>query len=407
MATWPNALVQHFDAVVIGGGPAGATSALLLARAGWSVAILEQKAFPRRKICGEYLSATNRPLLAQLGVADALDKLAGPAVRDVGLMVGSHCVEARLPEGSLGSTKWGFAVGREHLDTLLLKQAARAGVTVFQPCTCLDVESVDNQIRVRAVGDIEPEELKFEAPVVIAAHGSWSAGSLSSQPPRRPAQRSDLFGFKAHFEHSNLPSGLMPLLCFPGGYGGLVNSDAGRTTFSCCIRRDRLQQLGRGDHHSVGEAVFKYVVNTTPVLHNILAEEYRQGGWLSTGPIQPGIRPRYQLGVFLVGNAAGEAHPAVAEGISMAIQSAWLLADLLAGQRHQIGSPVVRDAIGRAYSKAWRRSFAPRIRASAAVAHWAMRPKAVAASLPWIQCYPPLLTWGARLSGKATQVVRS
>jgi flavin-dependent dehydrogenase len=54
---------QRCDALVIGGGPAGATAALLLARAGWSVVLLERKAFPRRKVCGEYLSATSLPLL--------------------------------------------------------------------------------------------------------------------------------------------------------------------------------------------------------------------------------------------------------------------------------------------------------------------------------------------------------
>src|SRR5437016_2497832 len=59
---------QCFDAVVIGGGPAGATAALLLAEAGWAVALIEQKQFPRRKVCGEYLSATNWPLLTRLGI---------------------------------------------------------------------------------------------------------------------------------------------------------------------------------------------------------------------------------------------------------------------------------------------------------------------------------------------------
>ena len=61
---------DRYDALVIGGGPGGATAALLLARAGWSVALVERKTFPRRKVCGEYLSATTLPLLEHLGVAE-------------------------------------------------------------------------------------------------------------------------------------------------------------------------------------------------------------------------------------------------------------------------------------------------------------------------------------------------
>ena len=68
-----------YDALVIGGGPAGGTSALLLARAGWSVAVVEKAEFPRRKVCGEFISATTLPLLDELGLADAFLKSAGPA----------------------------------------------------------------------------------------------------------------------------------------------------------------------------------------------------------------------------------------------------------------------------------------------------------------------------------------
>ena len=78
-------MADLFDAVVLGGGPGGATAALLLARAGWSVAVIERARFPRRKVCGEYLSATNFPLLRRLGVAEDFLKSAGPPVRQVGL----------------------------------------------------------------------------------------------------------------------------------------------------------------------------------------------------------------------------------------------------------------------------------------------------------------------------------
>jgi flavin-dependent dehydrogenase len=107
-----------------------------------------------------------------------------------------------------------------------------------------------------------------------------------------------------------------------------------------------------------------------------------------------------------VGNAAGEAHPVVAEGITMAMQSAWLLAGRLADKRDWIRSPAVRDAVGRDYAAAWRQSFAGRIRAASLIAHWAMNKAAVRASVPLVRKLPSLLTLGARMSGKAGIIIR-
>src|SRR6266508_2219200 len=104
-----------FDAVVIGGGPAGATAALMLARAGWSVAVVEKAAFPRRKVCGEFISATTLPLLHELGVADSFLAAAGPPVRRVGFFAGEAIVASPMPE-TKGNERWGRALGREYLD---------------------------------------------------------------------------------------------------------------------------------------------------------------------------------------------------------------------------------------------------------------------------------------------------
>ena len=76
---------QRYDIAIIGGGPAGATLAALMAGAGWSVAVVERAEFPRRKVCGEFLSATTIPILARLGLANAfLDTTIGaiPVVGD-------------------------------------------------------------------------------------------------------------------------------------------------------------------------------------------------------------------------------------------------------------------------------------------------------------------------------------
>ena len=75
--------MNSYDALVIGAGPAGSTAAIILSRAGWSVAVVEKTPFPRRKVCGEFISATSWPLLRELGASDALLAHAGPEIRRV------------------------------------------------------------------------------------------------------------------------------------------------------------------------------------------------------------------------------------------------------------------------------------------------------------------------------------
>src|SRR5438067_7217729 len=100
-------MADRCDALILGAGPAGSTAALLLARAGWSVVLLEKQRFPRRKVCGEYLSGTNRPLFAALDVLDLFDDLAGPDVTRVGLFAGDAEIHADLPKPQHG---WGRAL---------------------------------------------------------------------------------------------------------------------------------------------------------------------------------------------------------------------------------------------------------------------------------------------------------
>src|SRR5476649_1986143 len=131
---------MNYNALIIGGGPAGATAALLLARAGWSIAVVEMKEFPRGKVCGEFISATSQPLLRDLGVDEAFHTRAGPEVRRVGLFAQDTLLASAMPCPSNSSWRWGRALGREHLDQMLLEAAARAGAKIWQPWRAVDLK---------------------------------------------------------------------------------------------------------------------------------------------------------------------------------------------------------------------------------------------------------------------------
>ena len=192
----------------------------------------------------------------------------------------------------------------------------------------------------------------------------------------------------------------MPLLTFPGGYGGMVHSDSDCVSLSICIQRQCLRQVRRESAAvAAHDAVLAYVKQRCPSVRDALdGADLEPDSWRSAGPIRPGIRATVRSGVFLVGNAAGEAHPAIAEGISMAMQSSWLLTRRLIASSGLSSSELKQT--GAAYRADWKRAFAWRIRAAATVAHWAMRPAAVAAAFPLLRAYPAVLTATARTTGK-------
>lgn len=399
----PTAKGTTFDAVVVGAGPAGASVAIQLARAGWSVALVERQRFPRRKVCGECIAASNLPLLEALGIGDALDALAGPALRQVALWHGGSVVTAELPAAEHAGSPWGRALGRETLDGLLLEQARAAGAVVLQPGTVQAILGTAGAWHCEVRLPESAALRRLRATVVVDAHGSWE--DLPSDRPRRRLARAgaDLFAFKANFSGSTLPEGRIDVLTLDGGYGGMVVADGGMVTLACCVRRDRLSGLrGGAPGLSASDAVEAWLRLQCAGVRQALHGTRRDGPWLASGPLAPGVRLQPGDGLFRVGNAAGEAHPILGEGISMAVQSAALLCAHLLG-RH--GAAAVPDAAAQAglqrdYVAAWRREFGPRLRLAAAFAHLAMRPPGAALMMALVRRWPGLLTQGARWGGK-------
>ncbi|NUZ07804.1 NAD(P)/FAD-dependent oxidoreductase [Piscinibacter koreensis] len=436
--------MQRFDAAIVGAGPAGGSLATLLARAGWSVALIERQAFPRRKVCGECIAATNLPLLDALGVGRVLRERAGAELRRVALWRGDADLVAALPRAE-GAAPYGRALGREHLDTLIADAAEAAGATRLQPWALRDLAGTPGAYRLRlaatgapgaqraepvprgdgagtahAAGEPvdraeapaagESRDIEIEAGLVVAAHGSWEP--LPSERAARRATRrpSDLFAFKANFRDAALAHDLLPVLAFPGGYGGMVVADDGIATLACCIREDALERArsaaardGGGAAARAGSAVEALLRRECRGVAAALGPAHRAGSWLASGPIRPGVRLGQGDGVFRIGNAAGEAHPIVGEGISMALQSAFLLASLIGSRRRELvgtdAATVQRRALA-GYEARWRERFARRLQVAAAFAHVAMRPWAASLAWPAVARWPGVLTHGARWSGK-------
>lgn len=399
----------HFDAVIVGAGPAGSSAAIWLAKAGWRVALIEKQMFPRRKICGECLAASNLPLLETLGIGAAFAALAGPELRQMALMRGNHNVLAELPTAQDSRFPWGRALGRETLDTLLLDQARLNGVQVMQPWALQGFYGGPGKWRCEVCAVNTKALLTLHAPVAVDAHGSWEP--LPSERLQHVCNVSDLLAFKANFSGASLPPGLLPVLSFEGGYGGMVLADQGLLTLACCIRRDRLTALRQAfPGTSAGEVVEALLKRECAGVRAALLSATRIGAWLGTGPLAPGIRLRADDPVFRIGNAAAEAHPIIGEGMSMAFQSAWLLCAHLIDAGIQ---PTLRDvtwqrSVSQAYAKDWHRQFSRRLRLASVLAHLAMRPALAVPLMALVRVWPGLLPLAAIWGGKTrSMTIRS
>jgi menaquinone-9 beta-reductase len=400
------------DALVIGAGPAGASTAILLKMAGWRVILVEKSAYPRQKVCGECLSAASLVLLDQLGVGAAVRDRAGPELHKVGWMSGASILTAHLPPCTDAPYRYGRALGRDQLDAILVNRAIELGVILIQPGKVRSVTGepgdfeCDIELGARDASHAgRPQESVIRrVPIVVDAHGSWETGPKdgSRVTSRTPRLGSDLFGFKASFVDATLPLGLLPVLSFPGGYGGLVMAEDRRLTLAGCIRRDTLAAWrARLPGTPAATAFEMYLRASCRGVSETLAGALRSGPWLSVGPLRPQIRLRNRDRLFFVGNAAGETHPLIGEGMSMALQSAFLLAGCLRAQPPQAIDGTRALEIQRAYGSAWRNAFALRQRLAAIFAHMAMRPVLSFPVTRLLRNFPQLLTMAAHMAGKA------
>ncbi|HEX3157817.1 MAG TPA: FAD-dependent oxidoreductase, partial [Gemmatimonadaceae bacterium] len=161
--------------IVVGGGPAGSSTAWHLAREGVAVTVLDRARFPRPKACAEYLSPEASRLLAKMGALESVERqgathLAGMLVRaPSGEVIHGEFAAAH---GFRGFRDRGLAIPRMELDALLLDQARHAGAEVRERVRVTDVLR-DGDGRVCGVMTLDADGRRGEqrADLVIGADG--------------------------------------------------------------------------------------------------------------------------------------------------------------------------------------------------------------------------------------------
>ena len=169
------AQTRRFDAIVVGGGPAGSAMGWSLAQRGIKAAVVEKAVFPREKVCGDFVEPAGLRIIETMGCTGALD-----LGKRLPITRNRVYYEARLPyhgdipyyDGAHGMPPHGYIIPRDQLDTVLLQNAEDAGATVFRGTAAkgLEREGESNVLTARA----GKQELRLEAPVIVGADGVQS-----------------------------------------------------------------------------------------------------------------------------------------------------------------------------------------------------------------------------------------
>jgi flavin-dependent dehydrogenase len=339
-----------YDLAIVGAGPAGAATALVAARAGWNVVVVDVAQFPRQKVCGEYLTPAAGRLLAELGLGELYES--GVSLPTMQLTADDAC---RLSM-EFDESQAPRSLSRYALDVRLVDAARRAGAVVVTGRRVRHVV-VDGgrAVGLECAGDAEHEPgERIAARAIVAADGRRSV--VVRDTGRQARRDLGLFGFKRHVLPASPASrDVIAMHALPGGYIGTCPTEDGLVNVCGVMPRRRLQ-AARGD---VAAALDAWLVDRPTLRAQVAAEA--EGPWHTMPDVsQQTARPVVD-NVLYVGDAQGTIEPLTGQGMTMALAAARAAFETL----ERYGVDGVDGEAQAAYSATWRTSFASPIRSAA------------------------------------------
>jgi geranylgeranyl reductase family protein len=319
----------NYDLIIVGGGPAGAVTALYAARRGLKILLLDKSRFPRDKICGDAISGKAISILRDLQLEDAIFDLPGVRFRKVLFGSAKHIeVEIDLDRARKRDLVFGCVIRRRVFDEFLFDRARAAAATCVEGFTVEDLIWENSKVcGVVGYDSASKRRREFRACIVVGADGYRSTvarkvGSYAIDPAHR------LVAIRRYYRNVARLSDCLELhyvSAVTPGYFWIFPLD------------DGLANVGIG---MLSSTMKKKRVNLTEALDVTIRDPFFAPRFADATPAEKPVgwhlpvgsmhRSCSGPGYLLVGDAAGLIDPFTGEGIANAMYSGRVAAEVAA-----------------------------------------------------------------------------
>ncbi|HUQ96657.1 MAG TPA: NAD(P)/FAD-dependent oxidoreductase [Chitinophagaceae bacterium] len=344
----------QYDVAIIGGGLAGLSLAIQLARKELAVVLFEREQYPFHKVCGEYISMESWCFLQHLGVP--LHDMNVPVIEKLCLTApNGTAFQTQLPLG-------GFGISRYTLDLLLCQIAKDSGVTVLEETR---VDDVKHTIGFEITYTTKGISAATTASVCCGTYGKrsnldvkWKRDFVTHQSRRE----NNYLAVKYHIK-TDWPDATIGLHNFKNGYCGISKIESNQFCFCYLTTAANLKEAGG----SIPQ-LEQNIVGKNPALKAILDHAEVQPGFpVSIAQVSFAKKTQVEKGVLLVGDSGGMIAPLCGNGMSMALHGSKIAAQLIP---LYIQGELSHAELEARYKKSWHRTFAPRLAAGRLLQHF-------------------------------------
>lgn len=340
-------LKTNYDAIVVGGGPAGSTTGALLAEKGHDVLIVEKEKFPRYHV-GESLMPFCYFPLERLGLIDKLMDSGNPR---------KYCVQFVRQDGFLSqpfyffqhfdhpsSTTW--QVWRSEFDKMILDKARLNGATVWEETKAKALLKEDERVKGIRVESSEFGSQELFAPIVVDASGRDCFASIKEKWMVRDPKLKKIAlwtYFKGAKRDPGLDEGATTVAYLPNkGWFWYIPLSGDMVSVGIVAEKDYLFDGSTKDH----DEIFQREIGNNEWIKDHLFGAEQTGEYRITGEYS--YRNRYCStdGLVLAGDALGFLDPVFSSGVFLALKSGVMLADEIDSVMES-GNPITSTSFDR------------------------------------------------------------